>query len=139
MTTINIDLTSTIKQENDQETIHQDLKGEISSDNGVVRIAYEEEIPNTTETLSVKMLLKQDELTIRRGSDRNNHSLMHFKIGEKMPCRYLVEGRQMDLDSVTNILNFEKNEDSGKLHVEYDLFSGLYLVGNYAVTLIFTK
>lgn len=134
MTKINIDLTSTIKQENDEETFHQQIPGELEKENETIRISYEEE-----ENISVKMLLKDNELIIRRGTDANNHSLMRFKPGEKMSCRYLVEGRQMDLISVTNLLEFEENDGYQQLHVEYDLFSGLYLVGNYAVTLIFRQ
>ena len=43
----------------------------------------------------------------------------------------------MDLTSVTNLLKVTKNGNEHKVSVEYDLFSGLYLIGNYAVTLIF--
>ena len=89
--------------------------------------------------IPVKMLLKDNELIIRRGVDSNNYSLMRFVPGEKQACRYVAVGRQMNLTSVTNLLEYEDQKDgSRKLHVEYDLFSGLYLVGNYTVTLIFT-
>ncbi|MCB4716787.1 DUF1934 domain-containing protein, partial [Limosilactobacillus fermentum] len=45
----------------------------------------------------------------------------------------------MDMVSVTNLLEYVTQEDgSRKLRVEYDLFKGLYLIGNYTVMLIFT-
>lgn len=89
--------------------------------------------------IPVKMLLKENELLIKRGVDENNYSFMRFVPGEKEACRYVVEGRQMDLTSAANLLEFETQEDgSQKLRIEYDLFSGLYLIGNYTVTLIFT-
>lgn len=134
MTKINIDLTSTITQEKDTEAFHKHAEGEFKEKDGIIRISYLED-----GTIPVKMLLKDNELLLRRGVDENNYSFMRFVPGEKESCRYLVSGRQMDLISVTNILEFEDRKDgSQKLHIEYDLFSGLYLVGNYTVTLIFT-
>ena len=132
MTKINIDLTSKITQENESETLHKEMPGQIKRDGEIIRVSYLEdgEIP-------VKMLLKDDELIIKRGSG-NNNSFMRFNVDEKEECRYVVEGRQMDLTSVTKLLEFEEDETSSKLHVEYDLYSGLYLIGNYTVTLIFT-
>ena len=39
------------------------------------------------------------------------------------------------MTSVTNLLEYQSQDDgSRKLRVEYDLFNGLYLIGNYAVT-----
>lgn len=129
-----IKFTSTITQDAEKETFEKEMPGEIKNDTNTIRISYLEdgEIP-------VKMLLKDKELIMRRGVDKFNYSLMRFVPGEKQACRYLVEGRQMDLISVTNVLNFSTEKDGKrKLHVEYDLFSGLYLIGNYTVTLIFT-
>ncbi|MGQ5709721.1 DUF1934 domain-containing protein [Lactobacillus sp. PSON] len=134
MTKVQITLTSTIVQEEDQESFDKEMPGEITEEDGVIRISYLEdgEIP-------VKMLLKDNELIIKRGVDKQNYSFMRFVPGEKEKCRYLVQGRQMDLISVTNLLDFSTEIDGKrKLHVEYDLFSGLYLIGNYTVTLIFT-
>lgn len=134
MTKIHIDLTSTITQEKDSETFHKEADGNFQKNGEIIRVSYLED-----GTIPVKMLLKDNELIIKRGVDRQNYSFMRFVIGEKEACRYLVSGRQMDLTSVTNLLEFnEENDGSQKLHVEYDLFSGLYLIGNYTVTLIFT-
>lgn len=134
MTKTNIDLTSTITQEDDQETFNKKASGEIIVNETETRISYLED-----EETPVKMLLKENKLILRRGVDKNNYSLLKFVPGEKMACRYVVNGRQMDLISVTNKLKFTKRKDgSQKLQLEYDLFSGLYLVGNYTVTLIFT-
>ena len=106
----------------------------MTEEHGITRISYDED-----EAISVKMLRKEDELIIRRGADKNNYSFMKFVPGEKESCRYVVEGRQMDMVSVTNLLEYVTQEDgSRKLRVEYDLFNGLYLIGNYTVTLIFT-
>ena len=133
-TKINIDLTNTITQEKDSETFHKNIDGEIKKDDKTIRVSYLED-----GTIPVKMLLKDNELILRRGVDHQNYSLMRFVPGEKQACRYVVSDRQMDLTSVTNLLEYEpQNDGSEKLHIEYDLFSGLYLIGNYTVTLIFT-
>ena len=134
MAAITVNLTSKITQDDETETFTKVASGQLEENNGVIRVSYKEE-----GTITVKMLLKEDELIIKRGVDNNNYSLMKFVPGEKVNCRYVVEGRQMDMTSVTNLLEYQSQDDgSRKLRVEYDLFNGLYLIGNYAVTLIFT-
>lgn len=133
MTAITIDLTSRITQDDETETFSRHAQGQLTEEGDVTRISYAEE-----GDIPVKMLLKENELLIRRGVDSNNYSMMKFVPGEKESCRYVVEGRQMDMVSVTNLLEYTEDEGSHKLRVEYDLFNGLYLIGNYAVTLIFT-
>lgn len=134
MAAITIKLTSKITQDNDTETFNREAHGTMNEKDGITRIAYAEE-----NEIPVKMLLKDAELLIRRGVDENNYSFMKFVPGEKENCRYVVEGRQMDMVSVTNLLEYTTKENgSRQLRVEYDLFNGLYLIGNYAVTLIFT-
>ena len=134
MTAITVNLTSKITQGDETETFTRTSAGELKQDGEITRVSYAEE-----NAIPVKMLIKEDELLIRRGGDKNNYSFMKFIPGEKAHCRYVVEGRQMDMDSVANLLEYETLEDgSRKLRVEYDLFNGLYLIGNYAVTLIFT-
>lgn len=134
MSEISIDLTSQITQDNDTETFHKSSSGTLEEAENILRISYLED-----NQIPVKLLIKDHELLLRRGVDHNNYSFMRLVPGEKAACRYLVDGRQMDLLSVTNRLELTETEDgSRKLQVEYDLFSGLYLVGNYAITLIFT-
>ena len=134
MAVITVNLTSKITQDDETETFTKVASGQLEENNGVIRVSYKEE-----GTIPVKMLLKEDELIIKRGVDNNNYSLMKFVPGEKVNCRYVVEGRRMDMTSVTNLLEYQSQDDgSRKLRVEYDLFNGLYLIGNYAVTLIFT-
>ncbi len=133
LTAITIDLTSRITQDDETETFSRHAQGQLTEDGDVTRISYAEE-----GDIPVKMLLKENELLIRRGVDSNNYSMMKFVPGEKESCRYVVEGRQIDMVSVTNLLEYTEDEGSHKLRVEYDLFNGLYLIGNYAVTLIFT-
>lgn len=131
MSKIKIDLTSKITQGEQTETICQQAEGELREDGAVKRIFYE------AEKVPVKMLVKEQELLIRRGTDHSNFSQMHFILGEKGQCKYVVEGRQLDLLSETKRLELKENAAGQQLEVEYDLFSGVDLIGSYAVSLIF--
>ena len=134
MSKVKVNLTSTITQKKETETFKKSADGELKTIGDITRLSYLED-----GVIPVKMLLKENELLIKRGVDENNYSFMRFVPGEKEACRYVVEGRQMDLTSAANLLEFETQENgSQKLRIEYDLFSGLYLIGNYTVTLIFT-
>ncbi|MDE6491662.1 DUF1934 domain-containing protein [Lactobacillus intestinalis] len=132
MEKVEIHLTSKITQEDETATFEKTMPGEFSEKDGIMRLSYLED-----GQIPIKIMIKNNEMIMRRGVDSRNHSLMRFTPGEKEDCHYLVEGRQMDLTSVTNLLKVTKNGDEHKVSVEYDLFSGLYLIGNYAVTLIF--
>ena len=132
MKKVEIHLTSKITQEDETATFEKTMPGEFSEKDGIMRLSYLED-----GQITIKIMIKNNEMIMRRGVDSRNHSLMRFTPGEKEDCHYLVEGRQMDLTSVTNLLKVTKNGNEHKVSVEYDLFSGLYLIGNYAVTLIF--
>ena len=75
MSKIKIDLTSKITQGEQTETIRQQAEGELREDGAVKRIFYE------AEKVPVKMLVKEQELLIRRGTDHSNFSQMHFILG----------------------------------------------------------
>lgn len=132
MKKVEIHLTSKITQEDETATFEKTMPGEFSEKDGIMRLSYLED-----GQIPIKIMIKNNEMIMRRGVDSRNHSLMRFTPGEKEDCHYLVEGRQMDLTSVTNLLKVTKNGNEHKVSVEYDLFSGIYLIGNYAVTLIF--
>lgn len=129
MRQVKVALTSRITQEGQSETFHRQGAGQMQSQGESTRISYLEQ-----GLVPVQILLKPGKMLIRRGS-KQDYSLLRLDIEKKAACRYVVQGRQMDLSSVTRKLSFADNR---KVHVEYDLFSGLYLVGNYTVTLIFT-
>ncbi|BDR60980.1 DUF1934 domain-containing protein [Lactobacillus xylocopicola] len=134
MTKIKVDFISQITQENESATFQKTGIGELNQAAGVTRVAYLEE-----GRVPVKVLIRQDDVIIRRGSDNTDYSQLHFKRGEQKACRYVAQGYQMDLKSQTKVIEFfTKNDGTQQLQIEYDLFSGLYLVGNYVVTLIFT-
>lgn len=134
MTKVKINFTSVIKQENEQATFKKTGDGNLEQDGQVTRVSYLEdgEIP-------VRILIKENNVIIKRGKDKLDYSQLHFTVGEQKDCRYVAQGYQMDLKSTTKFIKFfPKNNGAKELQIEYDLFSGLYLVGNYNVTLIFT-
>lgn len=134
MTKVKINFTSTIKQENERETFKKTADGELVQNGKITRVSYLED-----QEIPVRILINENSVIIRRGTDSQNYSQLHFKVGEQKDCRYVAQGYQMDLKSTTKLIKFfTKNNGSKELQIEYDLFSGLYLIGNYAITLIFS-
>ena len=134
MTKVKIDFTSKIVQEKESETFHKTGQGELSENGDVTRVSYLED-----EKVPVKLLIKENDVIIKRGNINDDYSQLHFTVGQKKDCRYVASGYQMDLKSSTKLIKFfPKIDGSKQLQIEYDLFSGLYLVGSYTVTLIFT-
>lgn len=134
MREVKVALTSIIKQENESETFHKTGTGTITSNGEITRINYLED-----GLIPVKILLRPGKMILRRGGADSAYSWLRFVPGEKSSCKYVVSGRQMDLTANTKLLQFSATAaGSQELRVEYDLFSGPYLICDYAVTLIFT-
>ena len=134
MTKVKIDFTSRITQGKESETFTKKCQGELIESGETTRVSYLED-----DQVPVKILIRENNVIIRRGSDQNNYSQLHFIVGERKDCRYVAQGYQMDLQSTTEFIKFfAKNNNSHELQIEYNLYSGLYLIGNYTVTLIFT-
>ncbi|MCI1290414.1 MAG: DUF1934 family protein [Lactobacillus sp.] len=127
MTKVAINFYSKIVQENESEEFNQQVAGEIKQTGAVTRIAYTDE-----NGAQVQMLLTPAKLIISRRQGTSS-SLLRLAPGESLSCQVSAAGRQMDLSSQTSLLEFTDT----KLEVEYQLFSGLYLVGNYTVRLLF--
>ncbi|MGO2722917.1 MAG: DUF1934 family protein [Lactobacillus sp.] len=133
MTASKFDLTSIMTQAGETATSHVQGTGHWEQRESELRIAYLE-----ADEIPVKMLLTAEKLIIRRGVDHQNYSLLRLNLHGQEACQYRVQGREMALTSQTHQLTFEVKAGKQQLQVEYDLFSGLYLIGNYAITLIFT-
>ncbi|MBP2057318.1 uncharacterized beta-barrel protein YwiB (DUF1934 family) [Lactobacillus colini] len=138
MTNIKVKLTSTITQEDQTETFSKVGLGTIEKlANNSWRVKYNEE--NKTGPVPVMLMIKPHELIMQRGKiEDNNYNMMKFEPGEKKNCRIIASSKVMDLTSMTKKLDFsgEINENM-QLKVEYELFSGLYLIGNYAIEIDF--
>lgn len=138
MTNIKVKLTSTITQEDQTETFTKVGIGTIEKvGEDSWRVKYDEE--NKGGSVPVMLMIKPRELIMQRGKiEDNNYNMMKFEPGEKKNCRIIASSRVMDLTSITQKLDFsgEINENM-QLKVEYELFSGLYLIGNYAIKIDF--
>ena len=135
MKEVDLKFKSTITQEQDSESFQKIAKAQVEELKDGWRLKYLED-----NQIPVKILLKKQKQTliITRGVVPSNYSLIKLELGEKRGCKYVVNNRQMDLISETKFLKVTKYGGRTKVQVEYDLFSGLYLIGNYAVTLIFS-
>ncbi len=67
------------------------------------RIKYDEK--NKEGDVEVKLLVKPHELVMQRGDIKGDHTLMKFEPGEKRKCKVIAAGKQMNLESLSN-LNF---------------------------------
>ena len=113
---VEIKITSEIHQEDDSAVFEREGLGSLEKIGNNWRLKYNEK--NKAGDVEVKLLIKPNE----------------FEPGEKQECKVMAAGKQMDLVSLTNKLDFSKiSPGKMQLKVEYDLFSGLYLVGNYAI------
>lgn len=129
---VEIKITSEIHQEDDSAVFERDGLGTIEKLDDGWRIKYNEK--NKEGDVEVKLLVKPNELVMQRGDIKGDHTLMKFEPGEKKKCKIMAAGKQMNLVSLTNKLDFSKIfPGKMQLKVEYDLFSGLYLIGNYAI------
>lgn len=129
---VEIKITSEIHQEDDSAVFERDGLGTIEKLDDGWRIKYNEK--NKEGDVEVKLLVKPNELVMQRGDIKGDHTLMKFEPGEKKKCKIMATGKQMNLVSLTNKLDFSKiSPGKMQLKVEYDLFSGLYLIGNYAL------
>lgn len=135
MKEVDLKFKSTITQEQDSESFQKIAKAQVEELKDGWRLKYLED-----NQIPVKILLKKQKQTliINRGVVPSNYSLIKLELGEKRGCKFVVNNRQMDLISETKFLKVTKYGGRTKVQVEYDLFSGLYLIGNYAVTLIFS-
>ena len=129
---VEIKITSKIHQEDESAVFERDGLGSIEKVGEDWRIKYREK--NKEDDVEVKLLIKPNELVMQRGDAKGDHTLMKLKKKKKRKCKVVASGKQMNLESLTNKLNFsEISPGKMQLKVEYDLFSGLYLVGNYAI------
>ncbi len=129
---VEIKITSEIHQEDESAVFERDGLGSIERIGDDWRIKYDEK--NKEGDVEVKLFVKPHELVMQRGDIKGDHTLMKFEPGEKRKCKVIAAGKQMNLESLTNKLDFsEISPGKMQLKVEYDLFSGLYLVGNYAI------
>lgn len=88
--------------------------------------------------IPVKLVLKEQQVELTRGLAPDNYSKMRFVENERTRSEYVAGGQQMDIDVLTKKISFtEIDANSTQIIVEYDLYSGLYLVGNYIFKLIF--
>ncbi|QNQ80962.1 DUF1934 domain-containing protein [Lactobacillus sp. PV034] len=139
MEKLRVEITSKITQEDQSETIKRKGHGKMERIEGGWRFQYDEE--NKTGDVPVKIMIKNDEMVMQRGSvEANDYTMMKFAVGEKKNCRIIAASRIMDLTSLTQKLQFfDENNDNLQLTVEYELFSGLYLIGNYAIDIKFYR
>lgn len=128
MARVLVDFYSKIEQAGETQTFHKQAAGRVEQSGLLTRIHYDED-----GLIPVKMLLKADRLTILRGQQPHDYSLLRLQAGQQLPCSYTASGHTMDLVSETEQLAFT----DGQLTASYSLMSGSVLVGRYELKLLF--
>lgn len=123
-----VDFYSKIEQAGETTSYHKQATGRVEQSGLITRIRYDED-----GLIPVKMLLKADQLTILRGQQPRDYSLLRLQAGQSLPCSYTASGHKMDLVSQTERLVFAED----RLTASYSLLNGAVLVGRYELKLLF--
>jgi hypothetical protein len=123
-----VDFYSKIEQAGETTSFHKQAAGRVEQSGLITRIRYDED-----GLIPVKMMLKADQLTILRGQQPHDYSLLRLQAGQSLPCSYTASGHTMDLVSQTESLAY----DAGQLTASYSLLNGSVLVGRYELKLLF--
>lgn len=132
MDQVKVKFTSKIVQQAETETFTFQTQGQMQQTGVVTRFSYQEQ-----DQTPVKMVLRDKHLLLARGDKGTFYSTMQFVPGELAPCKLLIQGRQMDLQSSTDLLELRRLPDCWQLNLRYDLFSGQELIANYAICVDF--
>lgn len=128
MARVLVDFYSKIEQAGETSSFHKQATGHVEQSGLITRICYDED-----GLIPVKMLLKADQLTILRGQQPHDYSLLRLQAGQVLPCSYTASGHTMDLVSQTENLAYTTDQ----LTASYSLLNGSVLVGRYELKLLF--
>lgn len=135
MQLVQVRLKTTITQGPETESFEFSERGQLEELDGKFILNYRESgtIPVRIETMGNKVELK-------RGVAPANYSKLHFAVGQRVSAEYVVDGQTMEIATQTkSIKRSQPDVQSEKIVIEYDLYTGVNLVGNYFFELIFTK
>lgn len=136
MKIVKINLKTKITQEDETEEFSFSQNGEIVEGPRGLMIKYRE-----NNQIPVRLVVKNKIVELHRTVDQNNLSVMRFNLLQKTAAEYISAGRKLDLEVQTNKIEINElpNKNGKEIIVEYDLYTGLYLVGNYHFKLIFEE
>lgn len=135
MTQVRIKLETKIVQEHGQENFLFEEDASLTAENNVQVLNYFE-----NEQIPVELRFTDKRVELVRGVRPDNYSQMVFEDGNREKATYVVDQNLMDFEVQTNALTINLiDETTGEIFIDYDLYTGVSLVGNYIFKLQFGR
>ncbi|MBW1604798.1 DUF1934 domain-containing protein [Lactobacillus sp. Sy-1] len=134
-----IHLETSISQADDHDNFVYDVEGQLARVGQSFYLRYQEDDPNTGKKVPVTFKMDDSgEVRLTRAAD--NRLQVRFAQGKKHVARYSTPYGLMNMDAETVQLSYQyqDNPARGNLSVDYRLFSGVNLLGDYKIRLQFS-
>ncbi|HIW71394.1 MAG TPA: DUF1934 domain-containing protein [Candidatus Levilactobacillus faecigallinarum] len=134
-----IHLETHIKQDDDVSDYRLDVDGQLVQMGDNLYLRYLEPNQETHEQTPVTMKFTPNGgVHLTRNGDTELR--LHFISGKRITARYRTPYGVMPIETVTPLLetNFQERPFSGHVKIDYLLYAGEELVGNYKIRLQFT-
>ncbi|CAJ1226271.1 DUF1934 domain-containing protein [Levilactobacillus zymae] len=134
-----IHLETHIKQDQDVSDYRLDVDGQLVQVGANMYLRYLEPNQETGEQVPVTMKFTPNgEIHLTRNAEAELR--LHFVSGKRVTARYRTPYGIMPIETVTPYLeaDFKERPFSGNIKIDYLLYAGEQLVGNYKIRLHFT-
>ncbi len=134
--TINIKINTSITADNNSEYFNFKRVGYINYFDTFTEISYMED-----KNTSVKLLIYDNDNIHLCRSFNSIQNKMIFMTNEETTTQYNTNTHSMSLTikTIGIITNFNNSISSGDLSIDYNLFSDNYLIGEYSLSINFSK
>ncbi|MHA8110648.1 YwiB family protein [Lactobacillaceae bacterium Melli_B4] len=132
-------LETKVSQEEDHSDFVYDVDGQLARVGNLFYLRYQEEDPQTGKKVPVTFKFDDNgEVRLTRAAE--NRLQVRFAQGKKMTARYHTPYGAMKMDAETLMLGYQYQDDParGQLQVDYRLYSGADLLGDYKIRLQFS-
>ncbi|AXR44025.1 DUF1934 family protein [Pediococcus pentosaceus] len=136
---IEIHLETFIEQEGEKTHLAFDEPGQIFQMGDSLYLRYQEKNEETGKKSPVTMKIDGDgNVLLTRSSE--SEMRLRFANGKRIEARYRTPYGLFPIETVTPFLEIELQEGplAGRVNIDYQLFAGEQLIGNYKIRLQFT-
>jgi len=126
-------------QDGDAANYVLDVDGQLVQMGDAFYLRYKEESKDQEQPIPVTIKLAANgDVVLTRSAE--NRLRLHFSNGKRVQARYRTPMGILPVDTVTPLLQVRLRERpfSGEVNINYDLYAGEQLIGNYKLRLQFT-
>jgi len=134
-----IHLETRARQDGETANYALDVDGQLVQMGDVFYLRYKEVSDEAPEPIPVTIKLAANgDVVLTRNAE--NHLRLHFSNGKRIRAHYQTPMGLLPVETVTPMLRVRLRERpfSGEVNVDYDLYAGEQLLGNYQLRLQFT-